>query len=162
MRIRNKILVSLLSILLLFSLTFTGCTKYKDVLVIHDFNTGKEYMYIEMKGKTEFSIDFIHSVNKSNVKEKYTIDGNEIVCDTLVYSAFGAGMPDNLDPSLTLSYDNDGNMIISGYNIRFNNKNPLTVAISIPYDHILTIGDKEYSLGSLIGHGTVVTISYIK
>ena len=162
MKIKNKILVSLLSILLLFSLMFTGCTKYQDILVVYDFNTGKDYMQIDMKGEKEFSIDFLHSVNLSNVKEKYTIDGNEIVCDTLVYSAFGAGMPDDLDPSLTLSYDSEGHMVVSGYNIRFNNKNPLTLAVSIPYDHILTVGDKEYSLGDIAGHGTVITISYIK
>ena len=151
-----------MSILLLFTLAFTGCTKYQDVLVIYNYDTGKECMTINLNGEKEFSIEFLHSVNLSNVKEIYKIDGNEIVCHTLVYSAFGAGMPDELDPSLTLSYDSEGNMVITGYDIRFSNKNPLTVAISIPYDHVLTVGDKSYSLGDNVGHGTIVTISYIK
>ena len=159
----KKIFTNLLCILLVFcSVSFSGCNPYKDTLVIYDYDNGKEYLKIDLNGNKEFSIDFIHSVNVSNVKEVYKIEGNEIVCHTLVYSAFGAGMPDVIEPPLSLEYDKDGNMVITGYNVRFDNNNPLTVAISIPYDHVLTVGDKSYSLGELVGHGKTVTISVIR
>ncbi len=161
--ILKKIFISLLCIILVFcSVTLAGCNQYKDTLVIYDYDNGRECLKIDLKGEKEFSIDFIHSVNKSNVKEIYKIEGNEIVCHTLVYSAFGAGMPDVIEPPLSMEYDNDGNMVITGYNIRFDNDNPLTIAISIPYDHTITVGDKTYSLGDLIGHGKTVMVSVIR
>lgn len=162
MKIKKIIAGILCFILILGTLALGGCTQYKDTLVVIDYDTGKEYCQIGLNGKTEFSVDFIHSVNKSNVKEIYRIEGSEIVCHTLVYSAFGAGMPDVIEPPLSLSYDNEGNMVISGYDIRFDNSDPLTIAVSIPYDHILTVGDKAYSLGEIAGHGTTVTISVIR
>ena len=159
----KKIFISLLCIILVIcSAVCVGCNPYEDTLVIYDYDNGKECLKIDLNGEDEFSIDFIHSVNKSNVKEIYKIEGKEIVCHTLVYSAFGAGMPDAIEPPLSLEYDQDGNMVITGYNIRFSNDNPLTVAISIPYDHTITVGNKTYSLGDLVGHGKIVTISVIR
>lgn len=156
----TKILTVILSILLLFALALSACSPTQAKLVIKDYQTNQTYLTIPLGEDKEFSIDFIHSVNKSNVKEKYKIENNEIVCHTLVYSAFGAGMPDDLSPDLSLSYDSEGNMVISGYNIRFSSLSPLILAISIPYDHILTVNGEEYSLGTLIGHGETVIISF--
>ncbi|MBO5223529.1 MAG: DUF1850 domain-containing protein [Clostridia bacterium] len=162
MKIR-KIITGILCFIFMFcSVAFSGCTQYKDTLVVIDYDTGKEYLAIDLNGETEFCVDFIHSVNKSNVKEMYRIEDDEIVCHTLVYSAFGAGMPDVIEPPLSLSYDGEGNMIVSGYDIRFNNSDPLTIAVSIPYDHTITVGDKTYSLGEIAGHGTTVTVSVIR
>ncbi len=97
---------------------------------------------------TEFSVEFIHSVNKSPVKDVFVIRDGKIIADRTVYSAFGAGVQTEVEEGQTLSYDEDGNMIVSGFDMEFPR---VKCIVGTVYDHILEIGDESISLTELCG-----------
>lgn len=101
----------------------------------------------------EFSVEFIHSVNKSPVKEVYVIRDGKIFADRLIYATFGAGMPTQPEEGQTLGYDDNGNMILSGINAE---REVVYCVVGTVHDHILTIGGESISLTELCGKNAVV------
>lgn len=49
--------------------------------------------YALSKGE-EFYIEFMHSVNRTPVREYYQLEGNQLMLTRAEYSSFGAGMPE--------------------------------------------------------------------
>lgn len=101
----------------------------------------------------EFSVEFIHSVNKSPVKEVYVIRDGKIFADRLIYATFGAGMPTEPEEGQTLGYDDNGNMILSGINAE---REVVYCVVGTVHDHVLTIGGESISLTELCGKNAVV------
>lgn len=101
----------------------------------------------------EFSVEFIHSVNKSPVKDVYVIREGKIIADRTIYATFGAGMPTEIPEGQTLGYDEYGNMIVSGIN---QEKKILEVIVGTVYDHVLEIGGESISLTELCGKNAFV------
>ena len=104
-----------------------------------------------------FSIEFIHSVNKSPVIDYYRFnDKNEIYVYKTIYYNFGAGVETELENDETLRYGDDGSMIIENINKKIE---PLTYYLSNVYDHILKINDGEaISLWDLCGKNLIIKI----
>lgn len=101
----------------------------------------------------EFSVEFIHSVNKSPVKDVYVIRDGKIFADRTVYSSFGAGVQTELGEGQTLGYDEHGNMIVSGFNMEFSK---VECIVGTVYDHVLEIGGESISLTELCGKNAFV------
>ena len=88
--------------------------KAQCLLLINE-RTGKMLHLIEAPNGTEFSVTYIHSVNKSPVTEYYQVINGQIFLLALRYQSFGAGMPSEQTDGQVLLYP-DGSMLISGYN----------------------------------------------
>lgn len=127
--------------------------------MLRNGRTGKILTSYPMEEGGEFSVRFIHSVNKSPVEDKYRIENGEIVVYETVYYNFGAGVQTELEDGQTLTYGDDGAMIVSGFNKPIAD---LSYNVSPVYDHVLWVNGEEVSLRQLCGEDRFVSFSYEK
>lgn len=126
---------------------------------IYNTETGKVYRAFDAPEGTEFSVSFVHSVNKSPVTDCFVIHDEKIIADKTIYSAFGAGVQSTLEEGQTLSYDDDGNMIVSGFGTVFPE---VKYIVGTVYDHVLKIRGREYSLTQMCGKNAHIAIALKK
>lgn len=135
-------------------LIFVG---WNSQLVLSDRHTGEVYAKYPISDGDRFSVEFIHSVNKTPVCDIYEVrDGNDIYVVETDYYDFNAGVQTELNVGETLTYGDDGAMIISGIDDMLPN---LTYVVGTVSDHVLRIGDEEISLRDLCGKNSSVTFS---
>ena len=84
---------------------------------------------------------FIHSVNQYPLTDVYQIRDHKIYVVRTIYNNFGAGVQTELEDGQTLTYDENGEMVISGF------------------DKEITIHGKEISLRELCGRNSKVEFS---
>lgn len=125
-------------------------------LVIRNSQTGKAIASYPVGDGDEFSITFVHSVNKSPVTDVYEIRGNDIFVVRTIYYAFGAGVQTELEDGQSLEYGEDGSMIITGINKRIDRLSYIVGTVS---DHILEVGGRKISLRDLCGKNTAIRFS---
>lgn len=125
----------------------------KTVLCLEDGDTGQVYAEYAVEDGDSFSITFIHSVNKSPVTEGYVINGEDIYLETCLYSAFGAGVATEVEEGQSLSYTEDGEMLLSGIHRKMEHLSYIVGTVS---DHVLHLGDQEISLRELCGRNSTV------
>ena len=142
------------------------------VLQIRDSNSGRLYGSWPLDQSAEFSIEFIHSVNQSPIRESFkaerpSIQGiagvpglKDIVPRWKIrpvavhFYTFGAGVQSDLEEGQTLTRDGDA-MIISGFNTSFRELNIIVGTVS---DHLLYINGETVSLRDLCGRNAHITI----
>ena len=132
---------------------FDSCEDKGVKLALCYYETNEVIKTFDVEEGTEFSVEFIHSVNKSPIKEIYVIKDDTIYADKTVYATFGAGVQTEIEEGQTLSYDDDGNMIVSGFDMEFPK---LMFVVGSVYDHILEISGESISLTDLCGKGAKV------
>lgn len=145
----SLILISLLSIFLLKSI------RGGEYLYIKDNDTGKIYSKYKVEEGDEFSVGFIHSVNKSPLIDVYRIHDGKIYVDRTIYYSFGAGVQTELENDEKLVID-DGAMIVSGFNREIPN---LSYFVGTVSDHTLCIDNKSVSLRDLCGRNANIKFS---
>lgn len=129
--------------------TFLSCSQ-KCFLYIKNVetNTTIEKFLIE-EIPLEFSVEFIHSVNNSPVRDYYEVnEKGEIYVTKTTYYGFGAGVQTELNEGENFSYGENGEMIISNINKKINS---LTYYVGTVSDHILRIKNQVISLKDLCG-----------
>lgn len=127
---------------------------------IRDERTGELCARYLVRDNDTFSVQYIHSVNKSPVTNIYALLDHTIYVEKTVYYGFGAGMLTELEEGQTLEYGEDGSMIVSGFHRELPNLLYIVGTIS---DHILVINDgDEISLRDLCGKNALVRFSYEK
>jgi len=124
------------------------------VLEIRDAISGRLYGKWPLEEGGEFSIEFIHSVHQSSVRETFRIENGMIRPYSVRFFSFGAGMLSDLDEGQTLTQDGDA-MIISGFNTQFRELNYIVGTVS---DHLLFINGETISLRDLCGRNAHITI----
>ena len=124
-----------------------------EYLVMYDSDTGKRYITEKAEDGLMFSVEFIHSVNQTPVKDTYIIENGEIRAYSTIYRSFGAGVQTALEGNQKMTYDDDGNMIITGFDITYD---PLRYIVGTVSDHILTFGGEEISLRNLCGRNAKI------
>ena len=104
-----------------------------------------------------FSIEFIHSVNKSPVIEYYKFDeAFNIYNDKTIYYNFGAGVSTDIENDEKFTLRDDGSMLIENIN---NKITDLSYYLSSIYDHILKIDDGDpISLWEICGKNKIIHI----
>lgn len=139
-----------------------ACNVAKNSLIIYNIddnnsNAKKVKVSYDITNDDFFSVEFIHSVNKSPVIEYYKIDKEKnIYIYKTIYYNYGAGVPTELSGDETLSFGDDGSMIIDNINKKIDN---LTYYLSDLYDHVLRINDGEaISLWKIFGKNQLITI----
>jgi hypothetical protein len=106
---------------------------------------------------TEFSIEFVHSVNKTPVTETFTVSGGIIQAVQVRFFGFGAGMQSDLGEGQTLIQDGEA-LVITGFTQTYRELNYIVGTVS---DHVLYIGGETISLRDLCGKNAHIKI-YIK
>ncbi len=131
-------------------------------LVLTDEATGRVYARLPMDEGDRFSVEFIHSVNKSPVRDIYEIRDGRIFVVMTKYYAFGAGVQTFIEEGQTLTYGEDGSMLVSGFDKELPE---LLYYVGTVSDHVLylfdTDGSKEdgISLRDLCGRSSSVRFS---
>lgn len=156
----NKTTAVILLIIIAAVAILIGLSMPKTYLVLQNDRTGEIYSQYRLKEGESFSVEFIHSVNKRPLIDKYEIRGGEIYVVETVYYQFGAGVQTEIAPGQTLTYGEDGSMIVSGIDTLIPH---LSYAVGIWSDHKLTVnGGDEISLRQLCGRGSLVQFSFEK
>jgi len=148
----------------LTALFFSGAAVYKfcsaggaeksTILEIRDAASGRIYGSWPLEGSGEFSIEFIHSVNQSPVREKFRVEGKTILPVEVRFFSFGAGMRSDSEPGLSMSRDGDA-LVISGYNTPYAELNYIVGTVS---DHLLIINDQTIRLRELCGRNAHISV----
>ena len=81
-------------------------------LTLRNRDTGELYGRYPMKEGERFSVEFKHSINLSPVIDVYQIEDGNIYVEETIYYHFGAGVQTELNEGETLSYGEDGSMIV--------------------------------------------------
>lgn len=136
-----------------------GLNPSQQVLVLLDQNTHAKYGQWVMEEGSLFSLSFIHSVNKSTIKDELMVKEGQLHAHKTIYSSLGAGVQTELREGEILTYGDNREMIISNMNLTYENLNLIVGTIS---DHILEIEGREISLRSLCGKNTAVTFMVTK
>ena len=136
---------------------FLYAQENEEYLVLSSVKTGEEFARYPVHIGDEFSIGFIHSVNKSPVTDFYEIREDGIYVVKTIYYGFGAGVQTELEGNEKLEYGEDGSMIISGFDRKMED---LVYFVGTVSDHILTIREEEeISLRELCGRNAKVRFS---
>lgn len=131
------------------------CTPY---LVMYVSDTNTRYITQKAEDGLMFSVEFIHSVNQTPLKDTYIIENKQIRAYSTTYRSFGAGVQTALEEGQTMTYDENGNMVITGFDITYD---PLRYIVGTVSDHILTIDGKEISLRDLCGRNAKVVFEIV-
>ena len=132
----------------------SGFGKKYRVLEIKDNNSGKVYKKWILEETGEFSIEFIHSVHQSPVRETFKIEGSMIRPIAVRFFSFGAGMQSDLEEGQTLSQEGDA-LVLRGFSSSFRELNLIPGTVS---DHLFFFRDEVYSLRELCGRNAHIKI----
>ena len=145
---RKKLIAAAVIMIFITAAAFAINMLSKEYLVLYDSDTGARYITEEAEDGLMFSVEFIHSVNQTPVKDTFIIENKQIKAYSTTYRSFGAGVQTSLDEGQTMTYDDDGNMVITGFDITYD---PLRYVVGTVSDHILTVGGEEISLRDTCG-----------
>ena len=127
-------------------------------LTLKNEDTGEVYARYLMRTGEEFSVGFVHSVNKSPVIDCYELRDDGIYVVKTIYYGFGAGVQTELEDGQTLEYGEDGSMIVSGFNRKISS---LIYCVGVVSDHTLTLREeREISLRDLCGRSSMVRFEF--
>lgn len=128
--------------------------------MLTDVNTGEVYAEYPVFDGTRFSVEFIHSINKTPVKDIYEVrNGGEIYVVETDYYSFGTGVQTELNPGETLEYSDNGAMQIKNIDKLIPD---LIYIVGTVSDHVMCIEEREISLRELCGKNSMVRFSIEK
>jgi hypothetical protein len=123
-------------------------------LEIRDASSGRVYVRRPIQDGGEFAIEFVHSVNRSPVREIFRVRGTETVLVAVRFFSFGAGMQSDLEEGQVMSRDGDA-LVITGFDRSFEDLNYIVGTVS---DHLLLINGETVSLRDLCGRNAHIKI----
>jgi hypothetical protein len=142
---------------MLAALVVSGAVFYRGAhkrLVITGTETGVVYGRWAVQNGTEFSLEFVHSVNQSPVRDTFRVEGYLIKPAATRFSAFGAGMQSDLGEGQTLSRDGDA-LVITGFTQSMKELNLIVGTVS---DHLFFINHEQISLRDICGKNAHIRI----
>lgn len=126
-------------------------------MTVRNRDSGELYGCYPIKNGECFSVEFKHSINLSPVIDVYEIENGDIYIEKTIYYHFGAGVQTQLNEGETLTYGDDGSMIVGNIHQLRNN---VGYIVGTVYDHVLTVGQRKISLRDLCGKNTPVRFNY--
>jgi len=126
-------------------------------LTIRNRDTGELYSRFPLKEGERFSVEFKHSINLSPVIDVYEIVDGSIYVEETVYYHFGAGVQTELNPGETLTYGDDGSMIVGNIHQKRDN---VGYIVGTVWDHMLTIDGQKINLRELCGRNAPIRFNY--
>lgn len=128
-------------------------------LQVEEMRSGVKLYQAPVKEGDEFVIEFVHSVERTPVKEIFKIEQDyNIYLVGTEYESFGAGLP-------TMPCEGEES-VLEGAKIRITGirrkLEPFLVAVSHVPGHVLTVGGEEVVLASLAEPGTGLRIRVVR
>lgn len=130
-----------------------GCSSGERNLVLSDQESGQVYVTYPVENGDTFAVEFVHSVNKSPVRDVFEIRDGEIWNTQCIYYGFGAGVEEELGEGETLSYGENGEMIISDIEKKMDT---MVIVVGTISDHTLYLGEEAISLRDLCGRSSKI------
>ena len=127
-----------------------------DYLVLRNGDTNEEFARFRVNEGDEFSVTFIHSVNQYPLTDVYQIKDGKIFVIRTIYNNFGAGVQTEIEEGQTLTINENGEMVVSGFDMEMPYLSYIVGTVS---DHTLTIHNKEISLREICGRNSKVSFS---
>lgn len=125
-------------------------------LVLTDCDSGKTLLRLSVAVGTEFSVEFMHSINRTPVRDVYEIrTGGRIFNTQCVYYSFGTGVQTQLNEGETLRYQ-DGAMVISGIET---DRTGMIYMIRQNSTHVLRVDDQAFFLPDLTDHDVKISVT---
>ena len=142
---------------LLFLISCSSNKVENKKLILYNNDSGAEIASFPIEANDYFYVKFIHSVNMSPVIDYYKFNKDDkIYVYKTIYYNFGAGVETKLEGNETMTYGDDGSMIIENINKEID---PLVYYLSSVYDHKLSInGQEEISLWDKCGKNILIKI----
>lgn len=153
MNMSKGAIAAIIVVIIAAILTFSAASRRGWYLTLRDGDTKEVYARYKVSEGDEFSIGFIHSVNKSPLTDVYQIKDHKIYVIRTIYYGFGAGVQTEIEDGQTLEYGENGEMIVSGFDREMTHLSYIVGTVS---DHILTIHDEEISLRNTCGRNSTV------
>ena len=125
-------------------------------LVLRNGDTDKEFARFRVSEGDEFSVTFIHSVNQYPLTDVYQIKNGKIYVVRTIYNNFGAGVQTEIEEGQTLEINENGEMVVSGFDMEMPYLSYIVGTVS---DHTLTIHNEEISLRETCGKNSKVSFS---
>lgn len=127
-------------------------------LQVEEMHSGVKVYQAPVKEGDEFIIEFVHSVERTPVREIFRIEQDrKIYLVETQYESFGAGLPTMPDEGEEL--------VLEGEKIRITGMRrklePFLIAVSPVPGHVLTVGGEEIVLTSLAEPGTCLRIRVV-
>ena len=155
---KKRLIAAAVLMIIITAAAFVISLLSAEYLVLYDSDTGKTYITEKAEDGLLFSVEFVHSVNQTPVKDTYIIENGEIRAFSTTYRSFGAGVQTALEGDQKMTYDSEGNMIITGFDITYD---PLRYIVGTVSDHILTFGGEEISLRDMCGRNARVVFEIV-
>ncbi len=149
----KRFIAAAVLMIIITAAAFLISSLFVECLVLYDSDTGKIHITEKADDGLMFSVEFIHSVNQTPVKDTYIIENGEIRAYSTTYRSFGAGVQTALQDGQKMTYDDQGNMVITGFDITYD---PLRYIVGTVSDHILNLNGKDISLRNLCGRNARV------
>lgn len=127
-----------------------------DYLVLRNGDTDEVITEFRVKEGDEFSVTFIHSVNQYPLTDVYQIKDHKIYVVRTIYNNFGAGVQTEIEEGQTLEINENGEMVVSGFDMEMPY---LSYIVGTWSDHTLTINGEEISLRETCGRNCKVSFS---
>lgn len=121
-------------------------------LILEDTTTGEIYAELPIELGERFSVTFTHSVNRSPLTDVYELREDGIYVVETKYYGFGAGVQTEIEEGQTLTYTEDGAMLVSGFEQRMDN---LIYSVGTA-GHTLVLGEDSLDLAGLCGRNSSV------
>jgi hypothetical protein len=129
-------------------------------LAVRDADSGRLYGKWAFAGEDagKFSVEFVHSVNNSPVRETFAINRDGSITATEVrFFSFGAGMQSALEEGQRLNRDGDA-LVITGSTEAETPRRELNYIVGTVSDHLLYINNETVSLRDLCGRNAHIRI----
>ena len=147
-KIITFIIIAIIIIIILFVPMFPR-------LILNSVKNDKIDMILK-KTKKEFIISYIHSVNKSKIRDYYNINKDkDIVLEKTRFVSYGAGVPEPKEGQTFLITDDY--MEIDNINMIIKD---LYLSIGTSANHSLMIDDKIFELNKTFNPQTIIKIEY--
>lgn len=148
----KKIFVSILGLVILIMFSMVP---FFNSVVIEDGKTGKLLAYFDAKEGSEFSIEYIHSIHKTPVREIYQVHQKEILQTEMRFQEFGVGMPSGAAEGEVFKHKGES-YILSNMKRTFPS---LDIRIGqIIANHTLLLKGNRYPFSKISGKGSWVSI----
>lgn len=119
----------------------------QQVLVVEG-EDGTELLVVPVEDNATVVLEYTHSVEKTPVRDIYTVDEGGLRMTRMEFSSFGAGLPSNADVERTTN----GSFVYEPSRAR---TDELLVATGHVAGHQLVVEDERYDLVAMADAGTV-------
>ncbi|MFC4540727.1 DUF1850 domain-containing protein [Halosolutus amylolyticus] len=119
-------------------------------LVVADAESGDRLLERPIENRTEVTLRYTHSVEKTTVEDIYVVDGTELRMDRMIFHSHGAGLPSDAPIERT----------DEGFVLPLNESyDQFTVAPRPIPGHELVVGDDRYDLVALTDGSVTISVT---